>query len=114
MRCVGRDSSCRALRVYLPKGKITGGDGWAPAWQDTMRAGRAEMQETVIFRSGRGAMLRITAHDRRAHRASLSAWALLLARTRAFRLALRFDVIRENGDRRAFSLYGHQREEDYQ
>src|SRR6266404_1207254 len=104
--CVGRDSSCCALVAYLSKGKITGGDGWAPARQDTMRAGRAEMQETVIF--GRAvAPCFAYRHGTVGRRAlAVSGRCCLLVPTKAFRLALRFDVIRENGDRRAFSLYG--------
>ena len=46
--CVGRYSSCCPLVACLSRGKITGGGRRAPARQDTMRAGRDEMQETVI------------------------------------------------------------------
>jgi len=45
----GRYSSCCPLVGHLPHGEIMGGGRWAPARQDTMRAGRDEMQEFVVF-----------------------------------------------------------------
>src|SRR5438132_1747919 len=46
---VGRYSCCSLLVAYLSQGKITGRVLWPPARQDAMRAGRDEMQETVVF-----------------------------------------------------------------
>ena len=58
-----------------------GGGRWAPARQDTMRAGRDEMQEFVVFGvSPRGDMLRARAQATVRRRASRYALALLLAR----------------------------------
>src|ERR1700736_2464894 len=74
---VGRHSSWCLLVAYLSQDKITGVDRWAPARQDTMRPGRAEMQETVVF--GRAvAPCFAHRHGTVRRRASRSAWALLL------------------------------------
>ena len=47
--CVGRYSSCRPRVACLSGARLREGSDLAPARQDTMRAGRDEMRNTVLF-----------------------------------------------------------------